>query len=99
MTFSATEPSAFVTIKPGNQAISEYKVLSGALPQGIKLGPIGFQVVINDAAQDLGDKMKCWKYVYDLTLAAKKIARFPNQVVCRWFLMNLTSGLVTTNSA
>ena len=32
-----------------NQAISEYKVLSGALPQGTKLSPIGFQVVINDA--------------------------------------------------
>ena len=42
-----------------NQAISEYKVLSGALPQGTKLGPIGFQVFTNDAAQDLGDKIKC----------------------------------------
>ena len=33
-----------------NQAIEEYKVFSGAHPQGTKLGPIGFQVVINDAA-------------------------------------------------
>ena len=53
-------------------AISEYKVLSGALPQGTKLGPTGFQVVINDAAQDLGDKIKCWKYVDDLTLAENR---------------------------
>ena len=55
-----------------NQANSEYKVLSGALPQGTKLGPIAFQVVINDAAQDLGDKIKCWKYVDDLTLAENR---------------------------
>ena len=51
---------------------SEYKVLSRALPQGTKLGPIGFQVVINDAAQDLGDKIKCRKYVDDLTLAENR---------------------------
>ena len=46
--------------------------LRGALPQGTELGPIGFQVVINDAAQDLGDKIKCWKYVDDLTLAKNR---------------------------
>ena len=39
---------------------------------GTELGPIGFQVVINDAAQDLGDKIKCWKYVDDLTLAKNR---------------------------
>ena len=55
-----------------NQAISEYKVLSRAFPQGTKLGPIGFQVVINDAAQDLDDKIKCWKCVDDLTLAENR---------------------------
>ena len=55
-----------------NQALSEYKVLSGALPQGTKLGPIGFQVVINDAAHDLGEKIKCWKYVDDLTFAENR---------------------------
>ena len=54
------------------QAIPEYKALCGALPQGTKLGPIGFQVVINDAVQDLGDKIKCWKYVDDLTLAENR---------------------------
>ena len=81
-----------------NQAISEYKIRSGAPPQGtIPLSPIGFQYVINDAAQDLGDKMKCWKYVDDWHL--QKIARFLNQVGCRWFLMNLPSGLITSNSA
>ena len=52
-----------------NQAFSEYNVLSGAVPQGTKLGLIGFQVVINNAAQDLGDKITCWKYVDDLTFA------------------------------
>ena len=55
-----------------NQAISEYKVFSGALPQGTKLGPIGFQVIINDDARDLGDKVECWKYVDDLTLAESR---------------------------
>ena len=34
-----------------------------------------------------------------MTWHLQKITRFPNQVVCRWFLMNLTSGLITTNSA
>ena len=63
-----------------NQEISEYKVLSGALPQGTKLGPIGFQVVINDAAQDLGDKIKCWKYVDDLTLAENRLFPQPSSM-------------------
>ena len=61
------------------QALSEYyKVLSGALPQGTKLGPIGFQVVINDAAHDLGEKIKCWKYVDDLTLAENRLSHQPS---------------------
>ena len=30
-----------------------------------------------------------------MTWHLQKIARFPNQVLCRWFLMNLTSGLIT----
>ena len=30
-----------------NQTLLEYKVFNGALPQGTKLGPIGFQVIIN----------------------------------------------------
>ena len=60
------------------RALSEYKVLGGALPQGTKLSPIGFQVVINDAAQDLGEKIKCWKYVDDLTLAENRLSLQPS---------------------
>ena len=37
------------------------------LPQGTKLGPVGFQIVINDAAQ--GSKSQYWKYVDDMTFA------------------------------
>ena len=73
-----------------NQAISEYKVLSGALPQGTKLGSIGFQVVINDAAQDLGDKIKCRKYLDDLTLAENRSFPQPSgmQVVLNKLSLN-----------
>ena len=33
---------------------------------------MGFQVVINDEAQDLGDKINYWKYLDDLTLAENR---------------------------
>ena len=54
-----------------NQALSDYKVLKGGLPQGTKVGPLGFQAIIGDAATDIAPK-KCWKYVDDLTLAENR---------------------------
>ena len=38
------------------------------VPQGTEMGPMGFQVIINDAASDAGTNV--WKYVDDLTLAS-----------------------------
>ncbi|XP_072037054.1 uncharacterized protein [Amphiura filiformis] len=63
-----------------NQTLSEYRVLNGALPQGTKLGPIGFQVVINDAAQNMESDIKCWKYVDDLTLAENRSHPQPSKL-------------------
>ena len=51
-----------------NQTLSDYKKLNGGLPQGTKMGPLGFQVIINDAASDADTNV--WKYVDDLTLAS-----------------------------
>ena len=51
-----------------NQTLSGYKKLNGGLPQGTKMGPLGFQVIINDAASDADTNV--WKYVDDLTLAS-----------------------------
>ena len=51
-----------------NQILSDYKQLNGGLPQGTKMGPLGFQVIINDAASDAHTNV--WKYVDDLTLAS-----------------------------
>ena len=45
--------------------------LNAGVPQGTKLVPIGFQVLINDAAQDA--KVEYWKYVDDLTFAENKV--------------------------
>ena len=53
-----------------NKTLSNYLPLNAGLPQGTKLGPIGFQVLINDAAQDA--KVEYWKYVDDLTFAKNK---------------------------
>ncbi len=55
-----------------NQTLSTYKTLTGGLPQGTKLGPIGFQTIINDAVKDVPDNMNRWKYVDDLTLAENR---------------------------
>ena len=33
-----------------NQTLSDYAVLTAGVPQGTKLGPVTFQIVINDAA-------------------------------------------------
>lgn len=53
-----------------NSTLSEFVFLSGSVPQGTKIGPIGFQVVINDAAIDANSE--CWKYVDDMTLAENR---------------------------
>ena len=63
-----------------NQTISEYKTLNGALPQGTKLGPIGFQVIINDAVQNRGDNINCWKYVDDLTITENRSFPQPSKL-------------------
>ena len=42
-----------------NNILSDYVFLKGGVPQGTKLGPVGFQIVINDAAQ--GSKSQYWK--------------------------------------
>ena len=47
--------------------MSDYVPLNGGVPQGTKLGPIGFQILINDAASLANSR--CWKYVDDLTFA------------------------------
>ena len=50
-----------------NDTLSEYVNIKGGVPQGTKLGPLGFQILINDAASDA--KTEYWKYVDDLTFA------------------------------
>ena len=50
-----------------NDVLSDYVPLHGGVPQGTKLGPIGFQILINEAADH--SISKCWKYVDDLTFA------------------------------
>ena len=50
-----------------NNTLSEDLQLTAGVPQGTKLGPIGFQILINDAAADA--ESEYWKYVDDLTFA------------------------------
>ena len=50
-----------------NQTLSDFKTLRGGLPQGTRMGPIGFQCFINDFTPD--NNVGIWKYVDDLTLA------------------------------
>ena len=50
-----------------NSTLSEDLQLTAGVPQGTKLGPIGFQILINDAAVDA--ESEYWKYVDDLTFA------------------------------
>ncbi len=47
--------------------LSDDLQLTAGGPQGTKLGPIGFQILINDAASDAHSEY--WKYVDDLTFA------------------------------
>ena len=53
-----------------NKTLSNYLPLNAGVSQGTKLGPIGLQVLINDAAQNA--KVEYWKYVDDLTFAENK---------------------------
>jgi hypothetical protein len=50
-----------------NDILSEYVSVNAGVPQGTKIGPIGFQILINDAANNASSG--CWKYVDDLTFA------------------------------
>ena len=50
-----------------NNTLSEDLQFTAGDPQGTKLGPIGFQILINDAAADA--ESEYWKYVDDLTFA------------------------------
>ena len=50
-----------------NNTLSEDLQLTAGVPQGTKLGPIGFQILINDAAANA--ESEYWKYVDDLTFA------------------------------
>ena len=50
-----------------NDILSDYVPLHGGVPQGTKLGPIGFQILINDAG--VNSLSRCWKYVDDMTFA------------------------------
>ena len=52
------------------QAFSEWQTLTGAVPQGTKLGPLIFRACINNAADHA--QSKCWKYVDDLTLSENR---------------------------
>ena len=55
-----------------NSVLSDYISLRGGIPQGTKLGPVGFQILVNSAAHDA--KTKCWKYVDDMTFAENRLA-------------------------
>ena len=55
-----------------NSTLSDFATVSASLPQGTKLGPIGFQVIINDAVQNNSGPISCWKYVDDLTIAENR---------------------------
>ena len=59
---------------PGTKlALSDYAILTAGVPQGTKLGPITFQIIINDAA--CNSNTSCWKYVDDLTFAENRLCK------------------------
>ena len=53
-----------------NDVLSDYLSVKGGLPQGTKLGPLGFQIVINEAGNNA--KSHYWKYVDDMTFAENR---------------------------
>ena len=56
-----------------NQTLSDYAVLTAGVPQGTELGPITFQIVINDAA--CNSNTSCWNYVDDLAFAENPLCK------------------------
>ena len=65
--------------------------LSAGVPQGIKLGPIRFRILINDAASNAQSEK--WKYVDNLTFAenyigiVKDICRMASNFFSDWASM------------
>ena len=55
-----------------NATLPDFATLHAGLPQGTKLGPICFQVIINDAVQNISGPISCWKCVDDLTIAENR---------------------------
>ena len=43
------------------------------MPQGTKLGPITFQIIVNDGV--CNSNTSCWKYVDDLTFAENRLCK------------------------
>ena len=86
VTFSATVCSVLDTILL-------FLILQLYLPVYHKaiLGPIGFQVIINDAVQNNSGPISCWKYVDDLTIA--ETAHILIQASYRLFLIHSANGL------
>ncbi len=63
-----------------NSILSDFGTLTAGLQQGTKIGPIGFQVIINDAVQRKPGPISCWKYVDDLTMAENRSHPKPSQL-------------------
>ena len=53
-----------------NCDLSDHVFLNAGVPQGTNFGPIGFQIIINNAANNA--KSQYWKYVDDLTFAENR---------------------------
>ena len=76
-----------------NQTLSDYAVLTAGVPQGTKLGPITFQIIINDPA--CNSNTSCWKYVDDLTFAETVSVKMTAK--CRLILTICWNGQKPTN--
>ena len=77
-----------------NDALSEFVIVKGGVPQGTKMGPLGFQIVANDAADNATSQ--CWKYVDDMTFG--EIRHRHEEGSIQQDLNEFTSGLKTTVS-
>ena len=61
-----------------NQTLSNYAKLTTGVPQGTKLGPFTFQVIIEDAA--CNSNTSSWKYVDDLTFEENRVCKDGNKM-------------------